>query len=391
MENKKYQGKIICGDTFSVLKTFPDEFVDCVVTSPPYWGLRDYGTAKWEGGNPECQHLDEYAKAEQERNRKGLARNANESDGGSRLTIVQNGIDKEFQYKDVCKKCGAKRIDNQLGLEKTPEEYVAKMVEVFKEVKRVLKKEGTCWVNLGDTYSGSMCGFGATKDSKTGFQKAPINAGFYGSSQQKPPTANCNLPDKSLCQIPSRFAIEMSNRGWILRNEIIWHKPNCMPSSVKDRFTVDFEYVFFFVKNKRYWFETQFENLITKPHKPGNKIRTGVLRHDNTEEDYARTWGSEQGRNKRCVWKITTQPFPKAHFATFPEKLIETPIKAGCPKEGIVLDPFCGASTTGLVALKLDRNYIGIDLNMDYCVMGKKRIEEKLGTLFKKIEIEEIK
>ena len=176
----------------------------------------------------------------------------------------------------------------------------------------------------------------------------------------------------------------MSDRGWILRNEIIWVKPNCMPSSAKDRFTVDFEKVFFFVKNKDYWFETQYEDF------QSNDFDRARMAKARTE--YGGKWAQEsngsiktqrafvarnkEGRNKRSVWSITTKPFKEAHFATYPEKLIEPMIKAGCPENGIVLDIFNGAGTTNLVALKLNRNYIGIELNQKYIDIANKRIEE---------------
>lgn len=301
-----------------------------------------------------------------------------------------------YNKKDIPKHLQKYFEPAELGLEKTPEEYVAKMVEVFKEVKRVLKKEGTCWVNMGDTYGGS--GAGTWQNKPPDAKSKEVYTLPYGKSSVS--KMRGTPQDKCLLQIPSRFSIEMCDRGWILRNVIIWKKRNCMPSSVKDRFTVDFEYIFFFVKSRKYWFETQYESYVPNTDMTyRRKLRCGrkygVKRpyEDNQPLSYNKTPSSvnPEGRNKRSVWEVNTKGFKGAHFAVFPEKLIETPIKAGCPKEGIVLDPFCGASTTGLVALKLDRNYIGIDLNMDYCVMGKKRIEEKLGTLFKKIEIEEIK
>ena len=184
------ESTIIHGDALQRLKELPDESVNCVVTSPPYWALRDYG-------------------------------------------------DK-----------------NQLGLEPDFNEYIRKLCDIFDEVWRVLRKDGTCWVNLGDTYGGSNQGYGTTKrNTNTGFQDT--RDGFYAASKNKPPMAN--MMHKSLIMIPSRFAIEMTDRGWILRNEIIWYKPNCMPSSVRDRFTVDFEKVFFFTKSKKYWFEQQYE------------------------------------------------------------------------------------------------------------------------------------
>jgi site-specific DNA-methyltransferase (adenine-specific) len=288
---------IIQGDALEQLKKLSDESVDCVVTSPPYWALRDYG------------------------------------------------------------------VEGQLGLEPTFQEYINKLCDIFDEVKRVLKKEGTCWVNMGDTYGGT--GSGQKDTGKHGYTPEAM-----ATTKNKPQS---KLQGKSLIQIPSRFAIEMTNRGWILRNEIIWHKPNCMPSSAKDRFTVDFEKVFFFVKNKKYWFEQQLEKLIYKPHKPNNK-KADLSRLDLLED---RIWGNPQGRNKRCVWKVTTKPFKEAHFATYPEALIEPMIKAGCPENGVVLDPFFGAGTTAVVAQKLNRKWLGIELNPEYIEIAKKRLKQK--------------
>lgn len=180
-------------------------------------------------------------------------------------------------------------------------------------------------------------------------------------------------------QIPSRFAIEMANRGWILRNEIIWHKPNCMPQSVTDRFTVDYEKVFFFTKSKRYFFEQQKEKAIWggdrragmgRIHYEGKKRKRGEKA--NGQENFV---SIQQERNVRSVWKIATTKFKEAHFATFPEALIEPMIRAGCPKGGIVLDPFIGAGTTAVVALKQDKKYIGIEINSNYITIINNRIK----------------
>jgi len=257
----------------------------------------------------------------------------------------------------------------ELGLEPTFQEYINKLCDIFDEVKRVLKKEGTCWVNMGDTYISTGEGRHA------GYTDPKYKNGRVGRQIEANALPQI-IPEKCLAQIPNRFSIEMCNRGWILRNEIIWHKPNCMPSSVKDRFTVDFEKLFFFVKSKKYYFETQYEPFKSEP----TKLR------DKRNENYGKAFlsplgkglrnGYEQGaRNKRAVWTITTKPFREAHFATYPEALCETPIKAGCPIGGIVLDPFFGAGTTGVVAKKLDRNYLGIELNPEYIKIAQARIK----------------
>lgn len=555
--------KIYQGDALSVLKIMPNEFVDCVICSPPYWSLRDYG------------------------------------------------------------------IEGQLGLEPTFQEYITKLCDIFDEVKRVLKKSGTCWVNMGDTYGNSGKGAMGYSDKSTlqgysgEYTKGRKMAKESWSFERKPDIEDRDY-SKCLLQIPSRFSIEMCNRRgfiikneldrawlagiiegegcihihkrekgrlnatygaflsihntnermikriteltglsgniqttqkernhklyrwnalslqgqmvlrevypylvtkrdqarcalycpssgkdaeecwqnikrmhnylpptreypepaiggidpWILRNTIIWAKPNCMPSSVKDRFTCDFEYVYFFVKNKKYWFERQFEaygeamlkdSRYGKEHKATNKKDFMQANMGNQSKNPAgiRERGfanpNPQGRNKRCVWTITTKPFKEAHFAVFPEELVETPIKAGCPKfvcnkcgkakekiyknntsyesywgkagktasevknkgkygkknvpiqtdrkrekhdirlgptphpqfqgytscscnasfsGGIVLDPFCGSGTVGVVAKKLNRRFVGIELNPEYIKMAEKRIANTQGSLF---------
>jgi len=269
----------------------------------------------------------------------------------------------------------------ELGLESTFQEYITKLCDIFDEVKRVLKKKGTCWVNIGDTYGNSN-----QAGTKT-FGNPEFNKNRPSREATKTPKKNIKGYDKCLLQIPSRFAIEMTNRDWILRNELIWHKPNCMPSSAKDRFTVDFEKIFFFSKNKKYYFEQQLE-----PHKEVSiKARNSKLNQTTNiganksavnvqlgDEKRGNRFIPEGGRNKRCVWKITTKPFKEAHFAVYPPELCETPIKAGCPQGGIVLDPFFGAGTTGVVAKKLGRDYIGIELNPEYIKIAEKRLQEVL-------------
>jgi site-specific DNA-methyltransferase (adenine-specific) len=190
---------------------------------------------------------------------------------------------------------------------------------------------------------------------------------------------NKNLPGtkhKSLCLIPERFAIAMTERGWILRNTIIWHKPSCMPSSIKDRFTVDFEKLFFFTKSQKYFFNQQFE-----PHKHGG-VPGRVYPGEKREKPRNQKWNpNKNGRNKRAVWSIAPQPLPIDHFATYPEKLVEIPIKAGCPKGGVVLDPFMGSGTSALVALKNNRKFIGIELNPKYVEIAMERIRPELDQL----------
>ena len=373
---------IIDGDALTKLKELPEKSINMCMTSPPYWALRDYGTdveTIWDG-KEDCEH--------------GWEENVQAARGGySEDSIVGNNsrIKREPIKSNVCQKCGAWK--GQLGLEPTFDLYIKHLCDIFDEVKRVLRDDGTCWVNLGDTYAGSGNGSNDYRNTKTkNYRKGEIL--YKGQKSGK-----TSVSDKSLLMIPMRFAIEMVNRGWILRNIIIWHKRNCMPSSVKDRFTVDFEYVFFFSKNKKYYFETQYE-----PHLTDSIKRMDAGFNQNQDFDYKKRIDknrgfktkpepegpqppqkhgkdvnySPQGRNKRTVWTINPKPFKEAHFAVYPEELCETPIKAGCSKEGIVLDPFFGAGTTGLVALKQNKKFIGIELNKEYIEIAKKRLKPYL-------------
>jgi site-specific DNA-methyltransferase (adenine-specific) len=265
--------------------------------------------------------------------------------------------------------------ENQLGLESDFNEYIDKLCSVFDEVWRVLKNNGTCWVNIGDSYAGS-CGPGSDLDrlAKKGMEVLNNYSrnNVYG------------IRNKSLCMIPQRFAIEMISRGWILRNVIIWHKPNCLPSSVKDRFTVDFEYLYFFSKNQNYYFKQQFENIkydsLKRKRRGNNENKNSHMQTINASrenigyDDIEEEWDNHQGRNRRTVWSINTKGCKELHYAVYPEELCIISIDAGCPDGGIVLDPFMGAGTTGVAALKLGVNFIGIELNEDYIEIANKRI-----------------
>jgi DNA modification methylase len=330
---KKFINQIICGDARHVLKCLPDDSVDCVVTSPPYWALRDYG------------------------------------------------------------------VKDQLGLEPGFQDYIVKLCDIFDEVKRVLKPTGTCWVNIGDTYYANHGG------GDNGLVNPEVTKQLLSIRNR---ARRRDLPEKCLCQIPSRFAIEMVNRGWILRNETIWHKTNSMPASARDRFTVNFEKIFLLVKDEQYWFDL---DAVREPHgkkqKQEGMKRARELGYSGSEsyKDWyfyrrkktswvAKSSGQKigfgaargvlksklihpSGKAKRCVWSIPTKPFTGRHYAVYPPELIETPIKAGCPKGGIVLDPFMGSGTTALVARTLGRNFIGVDLNPEYIKMAKARLGQQ--------------
>jgi len=297
MDNNK--NKILIGNSLDVLKTLPDNSIDCCITSPPYWGLRDYGH------------------------------------------------------------------DEQLGSEKHFKEFVNNLCNVFDEVKRVLKPTGTCFINLGDTYNGHKTG----NTSNKGYQENTVVDTFVKEKTE--------LPNKSLCMIPERFAIEMIDRGWCLRNQIIWHKPNAMPSSANDRFTVDFEKIFFFVKQPTgYYFEQQIEETKAQVIEP--RMMKEVRQEYNNKYKGAGVKRT-MTRNARTTWSINTECTKEAHFATYPQKLVEQMILAGCPENGIVLDPFFGSGTTGIYARKSNRNYLGIELNPEYVKIAKSRLLNELG------------
>ena len=290
--------QLINGDCLIELQKIPSESVQTCITSPPYWGLRDYGN------------------------------------------------------------------DGQLGLEQTPEEYVANMVQVFHEVKRVLRDDGTLWLNLGDSYAGKEVKY-------PGYKKPPIG-----------------LKPKDLVGIPWRVAFALQADGWYLRSDIIWHKPNPMPESVTDRPTKAHEYIFLMSKSQKYYYDHEAiaENTVypvgsREDKKQGefNGIRHAHQAFKHISDSFR---AIRDKRNKRSVWTVSTMPFKEAHFATFPPKLIEPCVLAGCPIGGTILEPFAGAGTTLLVAENNGRNSIGIELNGEYCEIIRKRMANRQTTLF---------
>lgn len=305
---------ILTGDCRQLLKQMPSASVHCCVTSPPYFGLRDYG------------------------------------------------------------------VDGQTGLEPTPAEFVAELVDVFAEVRRVLRDDGTLWLNLGDSYNNFRVSKGPGqavhgRDNLNG--KPAPDSGRRGWSV---------LKEKDLIGIPWRVAFALQSDGWYLRSDIIWHKPNPMPESVTDRPTKSHEYLFLLSKNERYFFDADAvkEPLQTDP-KENYPARAKILgrggqpassQSGKNECDNSGGFApAGEGRNIRTVWTVATQPFKGAHFATFPQKLIEPCIKAGCPVGGVVLDPFGGAGTTGLVADRLGCDAILLELNPAYAAMAAERID----------------
>jgi DNA modification methylase len=318
------------------------------VTSPPYYGLRDYGTGKWIGGDENCSH-----KRDSKYSDKTITGHANKD-----LTVG------DAIYKSVCPKCGAVREDRQLGLEETPEQYIKAMVEVFRCVWDVLEDNGTLWVNIGDSYAGS---------GGAGNQFGQLEKGLTKYKQGgKPQDFGCK--PKDLIGIPWMLAFALRADGWFLRQDIIWHKPNPMPESVQDRCTKSHEYIFLLTKSQKYYYDHE---AIKDPVKDdwGTRDRangkyhnegTGLQPHSGLEKSY-------EMANKRSVWSVPVKPYTGAHFAVFPSELIEPCILAGAPVGGIVLDPFMGSGTTAQVAQDLGRQYIGCELNPAYEKLQKKR------------------
>lgn len=412
---KFHFNKIIQGNALEVLRELPDESVNCVVTSSPYWGLRDYGLPPmiWANEKPLCEGEHLWG----EKLPKG-GRKKRLEDGDPKHSKV--GIAESFALADggqFCKRCGAWR--GSLGLEPTPGMYIQHLVDIFQEIKRVLKKDGTVWLNLGDSYNAGRNGGhpGGKKQWKPEQQKYVERSG-----------ANVpGLKPKDLVGIPWRVAFALQADGWYLRSDIIWHKPNSLPESVKDRPTKAHEYIFLLAKSgstklwqakdtkewsydpdlsetiwlngKRtmrwrgfdYYYDADAirEKCITGNGKSQGKAAGKRFGGPTNAKGTVSGFGERElfnnpfGRNKRSVWTVSTQPFPEAHFATFPPDLIVPCIKAGCPKGGIVLDPFMGAGTTAVVAMKLNRNFISIELNPDYIKIAEKRIKKAELPLFK--------
>jgi len=351
---------ILRGDVREMLGQLADCSVQACVTSPPYWGLRDYGTATWDGGDPNCDHLG-----------KPMATKANINRNCGTGNDVKNATAREF-YKDICAKCGATRIDSQIGLEQTPDQYVEQMVSVFREVRRVLKDDGTLWLNLGDSYAGSG--------------KGPAgNLGAKHNERHLEHKHSAIVPDglkpKDLVGIPWRVAFALQADGWWLRQDIIWHKPNPMPESVTDRCTKAHEYLFLLTKSAKYYFDNE---AIKEPAQtaPATRDKHG----EGYQADYPngdrfsageRVWGADGKRNRRSVWTIPTKPFKGAHFAVMPEALVEPCILATSREGDTVLDPFLGSGTVGLVAQRHNRRWVGCELNPEYAKIAEARISKE--------------
>lgn len=295
---------VIIGDAKTELAKLKDKSVNCCVTSPPYFGLRDYG------------------------------------------------------------------VDGQLGLEETPGKYVENLVEVFREVSRVLKDDGTLWLVIGDSYAG----YHGNKNAK--YEDAPSNKNGYFENQRKSIVGH-GLKNKDLIGIPWKVAFALQEDGWYLRCDIIWNKPSCMPESVKDRPTKTHEYIFLFSKSPCYYYDHE---AIKEPAKPDDSVRDRDKTKLNNTPGRRKMGGLKVNnykmRNKRSVWTVSTKPYKGAHFATFPPDLIKPCILAGCPENGIVLDCFGGSGTVGQVAKETGRDFILIELNPEYKPLIDSRINK---------------
>lgn len=419
------------GNCLDVLKTMPDETVQCCVTSPPYWGLRDYGIEPsiW-GGDPDCVH--EWITEQVEREmRRGLGlKDSPANTRGGAIKCAEIGTQRFT--RGFCSLCGAWR--GCYGLEPTPEMYVEHTVAIFREVRRVLRKDGTLWLNLGDCYA---TGAGKVGNCPGGGEQGAKWAGQHpGRMKQNgldthsgaalgPMTQPNRMPidglkPKDLVGIPWMVAFALRSDGWYLRQDIVWSKPNPMPESVRDRCTKSHEYIFLMSKSARYFYDQEATlepisdatvlrtleqqdrldqqagssrahagkksngnmKAVLRGRTGANAFRgqgsnrdseTGPANRDGRE---MRDIGAGLTRNKRSVWTVTTKPFSEAHFATFPPEIPELCIKAGSREDDTILDPFNGAGTTGLVSTRLGRNYIGIELNEQYIDMAERRIRD---------------
>ena len=351
------------GDCLEVLKTLPKNHFDTVVTSPPYYGLRDYNTGTWVGGDPNCPH-------------KRLTKISKDTATGHANMYDHGDVVGDAIYRQKCPICGAERQDSQIGLELTPQDYVRRLVEVFRGVRDTLKEDGTVWLNLGDTYHNYRADGLNVKQT--------LHKDKHDQPEGSPNRANKiqGLKEKDLMGIPWRVAFALQEDGWYLRQDIIWHKPNPMPESVKDRCTKAHEYIFLLSKNSHYYFD----------HEAIQEEATykDVMRGGSTNRYEQNNFGGDNKmydtRNKRSVWTVNTKPYKEAHFAVFPTDLIEPCIKAGCPKDGHVLDPFGGSGTTGLVADRLNRNATIIELNKDYVEIAEDRLMGETP-LFTKVKV----
>lgn len=368
---------ILVGNVLDRLREVPDNSVQTCITSPPYLGLRDYGTAFWTGGDESCEHVQDASKT------KKFGNEAFNENRPSREETKTKG----YYFDEECGLCGAVREDDQIGLESSPEEYVENLVEVFRHVWRVLADDGTLWLNLGDTYHS------AGNRSQSPDRKYPNGRVLRTVAIDK---SIEDLKPKDLVGIPWRVAFALQADGWYLRQDIIWAKPNPMPESVTDRCTKSHEYLFLLSKSPQYVYDHEAikEDAVTSGRVGtfgGEKARqTEIAENDPRYRAGAEQWGRtitvSDKRNKRSVWTVPTKPFKGAHFAVMPEALVEPCVLAGSSEGDTVLDPFTGSGTVGVVSLRHGRNFIGCELNPDYASIAESRIESD-NPLFNTVQV----
>jgi DNA modification methylase len=312
---------IILGDCIAGMKTLGDQSINTCVTSPPYFGLRDY-----KGG------------------------------------------------------------DAEIGCEASPEDYVRKMVEVFREVHRVLRDDGTLWLNLGDSYASNGCYINSwlKKEHNKGKKHLHTNNHDRYEDRKAFRGGEYGIKGKDLMGVPWRVAFALQADGWYLRQDIIWNKPNPMPESVEDRCTKSHEYIFLLSKNPKYYYDQESvkepvaESTVSRLSQKNLMNQNGSTRVPGKTNGNMKAVGNTETRNRRSVWTVTTKPFRGAHFATFPIDLITPCILAGCPEGGVVLDPFTGSGTTAVAALTNRRNFVGCELNPDYAKLAEDRIKTEV-------------
>lgn len=367
--------RVIEADVRDGLDSLPDGCVQTVITSPPYWGLRDYGTATWVDGDPACTHQRSAIPLTADApGRRCSTINDTAGSGTIRQATAR------AQYRETCGTCGARRIDAQLGSEATPDAYVDALVGVLRGVRRVIARDGTLWLNLGDSYASDTKGSGGV-----GKGLHAHRAIQYDQSQHfDPRKVQHGCKPKDLVGIPWRVAFALQADGWYLRSDIVWSKPNPMPESVTDRPTKAHEYIFLLSKAARYFYDAdairEVATCTSRPESSRSRQAHELVEHNRARGSGGHVGGNlgwndpDAGRNKRSVWHIATQPYAGAHFATFPEDLITPCVLAGSRAGDAVLDPFTGSGTTGAVAVRHGRDFIGIELNPEYVALARTRI-----------------